>query len=262
MKIIVKESQIKEVIKYEEKKQLNESLSLLGWIFTLSLGSLAIDIVSRLYKKYKRGDISKKQLTNKIKDIKRKDNIGYYDYKEKDYEEKDYKEKDYNNFYIKKGTKKPNIVIGDPQASIVASKSKKANLIGRKPGEGNLWYPGATVSWLKDAIKNFEVSPDVKNVIICIGTNGGFNLNDDVSGLFTQLYNKFPNANFYTVQGSWGKGSNVEVDLQNVEKYYNKFNDYSNIIGSIGDISDLKLHPHNPKIKSYNEIANEIDRII
>jgi len=253
MKIIVKESQIKKIIKEEKKQQLNESLSLLGWIFALSLGPLAVKLVWNLFKKYKKGGLSKKQFKQEVSKIKQKDNTGYYDQQQKSY---------YNNNdeYRSSGAKTTNIVIGDPQASVIAGKSRKANLIGRKAGETNLWYPGADVSWLKNTLRKFPVSPDVRNVIICIGTNGGFNPNDDVDGLFSELKDKFPNASFHTVQGSWGKGSNVEVELYNVERYYNKFKNYSNIIGSVGDIGDLKLHPHNPKIRSYDEIANEIDR--
>jgi hypothetical protein len=253
MKIIITESQIKKVIKEEKKQQLNESLSLLGWIFALSLGPFAVKLVWNLFKKYKKGGLSKKQFKQEVSKIKQKDNTGYYDQQEKSY---------YNNNdeYRSGGVKTTNIVIGDPQASVIAGKSRKANLIGRKAGESNLWYPGADVSWLKNALRKFPISPEVNNVIICIGTNGGFNPNDDVNGLFGELKGKFPNANFHTVQGSWGKGSNVEVELYNVERYYNNFKNYSNIIGSVGDIGNLKLHPHNPKIRSYDEIANEIDR--
>ena len=253
MKIIVKESQIKKIIKEEKKQQLNESLSLLGWIFTLSLGTWAISLVWNLFKKYKKGEISKKVFKRGVSKIKQKDSAGYYNTEEKRY---------YGNTdeYRTGGVKTTNIVIGDPQASVIAGKSRKANLIGRKAGESNLWYPGADVSWLKNAVRKFPISPEVNNVIICIGTNGGFNPNDDVNGLFGELKGKFPSANFHTVQGSWGKGSNVEVELYNVERYYNNFKNYSNIIGSVGDIGNLKLHPHNPKIRSYDEIANEIDR--
>lgn len=255
MKIIVSESQIKKVVKEEKKQQLNESFGLLGWIFALSLGTWAISLVWELFKKYRSGKITKKQFKQGVSKIKKKDKAGYYD-------DEDRKYNGYSDEYKRGGVKTPNIVIGDPQASVIAGKSRKANLIGRKAGEATLWYPGADVSWLKNAVRKFPTSPEVRNVIICIGTNGGFNPNDDVNGLFSQLRDKFPNASFYTVQGSWGKGSNVEVELYNVERYYNKFKGYSNVIGSVGDISNLKLHPHNPKIRSYDEIANEIDRTI
>lgn len=259
MKIIITESQIKKIIKEEEKELLNENLSLVGWIIALSLGGWALPKVWNLYKKFKKGVISKKQFKTRAKKIKKIEQN--YNQEQKYETEKKYSSSDYNQYYAG-GTQKENIAIGDPQAAVLAGKSRKLDVVGSKGGEANLWNYGADVAWLKSALKKFPVSPNVRNVVICIGTNNTFSQSEDISGLFSLLFSRFPNASFHTVQGSWGKGSNVEVELQNVERYYNKFKSYSNIIGSVGDISNLKLHPHNPKIKSYGEIAAEIDRLL
>lgn len=259
MKIIITESQIKKIIEEEKKELLNENLSLVGWILALSLGGWALPKVWALYQKYKKGRMSRKQFKTATKKLKKKEETLY---QEKQPERKpEYSTNNYDQYYAG-GTQKENIAIGDPQAAVLAGKSRKLDVVGSKGGESNLWNYGADVNWLKSALKKFPVSPNVRNVVICIGTNNTFSQSEDISGLFSLLFSRFPNASFHTVQGSWGKGSNVEVELKNVERYYNKFKSYSNIVGSVGDISNLKLHPHNPKIKSYGEIAAEVDRLL
>lgn len=254
MKIIIKESQLKKIYEVEEKKILNENF--IGWVLGLGLGWYAIKLIKLFYQKYLSGKISKKQFYSKVKEIKSKDK------ESKKYSEDSYKDtynyKSYETQQI--GIKTPNIVIGDPHASVIAGKSRKFNLIGRKSGEGSLWKPGADVTWLKNAARKFPTSPNVKNVAICIGTNDGFNINDPIDSLFDELRSTFPNANFYTIEGSWGKGSLSDIEIDRVDRYYNKFKRYSSVIGSVGDISKLKLRPHDPKIKSYDELAKELDR--
>ena len=69
------------------------------------------------------------------------------------------------------------------------------------------------------------MSPDVNSITINIGTNGGFNQNDDLAGLVTLVKEKFPNAQLLAVQGSWGWGGNAKITEQQVRNYYNKFKD-------------------------------------
>ena len=122
-----------------------------------------------------------------------------------------------------KGLQIPNILIGDSQTPYVAKNSKKFKLISSKGSESSLWKGGMGLKWLLDSVSNFEVSPDVKNVGIVIGTNGGFNAKDNISGLFTALKKTFPNANFYAIKGSWGWGGNKNVTESKVNDYYAKF---------------------------------------
>jgi hypothetical protein len=172
MKFIINQSQLKKII-VEEKKQLNESIGIMGVIGLLSLGTFAASLVWELFKKLKKGLISKKHFNSEVKKIKKRDDKGYYD--EKSYEKNYYNDQHDVQSYSS-GIDKKNIVIGDPQASVIAGKSRKGNLIGRKSGESTLWKPGADVNWLISSVKKVPKSPKVSNVIICIGQLISFDL--------------------------------------------------------------------------------------
>lgn len=148
-----------------------------------------------------------------------------------------------------------NIVIGDSQAPYVANGSEKFELISTKGSEDSLWLGGKTLSWLLSAVRNHEGSKAVKNIAICIGTNGAFNTNDNISGLITELETKFPNANLYVIQGSWGWGGLKNMTESKVRKYYKKFeeNGVTVIEPPIGDIE-----PHGNK-PVYKKIGTNLD---
>ena len=78
---------------------------------------------------------------------------------------------------------------------------------------------------LLSGLKKYPVDKNVENVIISMGTNGGFGkyLKYDVSELFSLLRKKFPNAKFIVVQGSWGWGSLKNIEEQDVKEYYKKY---------------------------------------
>ena len=84
---------------------------------------------------------------------------------------------------------------------------------------------GKGLSWLKNAVERHKGSTEVKNIAISIGTNGGFNSNDDVKGLVSILKEKFPKAKLFAVKGSWGWGSNKNITDKEVDAYYTKFTD-------------------------------------
>lgn len=154
-------------------------------------------------------------------------------------------------------TNSKNIIIGDSQTPFVDMNTKKAERISKTPGKSSLWEGGKTVSWLISALEIFEVSPDVKNVIIVIGTNGGFGkfLNDDIPTLFKLLREKFPNAKFYAVKGSWGWGGLRKIKESDVNNYYEKFKSQgARIINTpIGNVE-----PHS-NLPVYAQIGKEID---
>lgn len=149
-----------------------------------------------------------------------------------------------------------NIIIGDSQVPYIDMNTKKASKISTKGGEESLWLGGVGLNWLKNAVKNYKTDNTVKNVIISIGTNGGFNTNEDISGLFDNLKKTFPTANFYVVQGSWGWGGNKDVKQSEVDRYYKVFkNQGATIIEPpIGKVSD----PHGD-LSVYSEIGKNID---
>lgn len=118
-----------------------------------------------------------------------------------------------------------NIVIGDSQSPRIAKKSNKFNLISNEGSVSSLWMAGKGLSWLKNAVERHKGSTEVKNIAISIGTNGGFNSNDDVKGLVSILKEKFPKAKLFVVKGSWGWGSNKNITDKEVDAYYTKFTD-------------------------------------
>ncbi len=151
------------------------------------------------------------------------------------------------------------IIVGDSQTPFIARQSKKVKMLGSVGGENVLWKGGMGLKWLRDATSNYPISKDVSNVVINIGTNGGFNLKDDISGLVSQLRRVFPNAKLYVVKGSWGWGGNKNKTVKQVDDYYNKFKDEGVTVmtKAIGSVND----PHG-NLPIYKEIGKEIDETI
>ena len=132
-------------------------------------------------------------------------------------------------------------------------------MLGSVGGENVLWKGGMGLSWLKGAVSKYPITKDVKNIVINIGTNGGFNINDNVSGLMDELKRVFPNADFYVVKGSWGWGGNKNKTVSQVDNYYQKFKDEgANVLKTaIGSVKD----PHG-NLPIYKEIGKEIDDLL
>lgn len=166
---------------------------------------------------------------------------------------KNLESKDNNNSATK------NIIIGDSQTPFIAKQSQKIKMLGSIGGENVLWKGGMGLKWLKDAVTKYPVSNDVKNVVINIGTNGGFNVNEDIAGLIKELKRVFPKSKFYAVKGSWGWGGNKSITEQKVNAYYDKFKNNGVIIlnTAIGLVTD----PHG-NLPIYKQIGKEIDNQI
>jgi peptidoglycan hydrolase-like protein with peptidoglycan-binding domain len=156
-----------------------------------------------------------------------------------------------------KGTTIKNIIIGDSTTPYLDNAIQKASRINKKGGESSLWLGGMSVIWLIGALKKYPVSSNVENVIISMGTNGGFGkyLKYSVSELFELLEKKFPNANFIVVQGAWGFGSLKKIKDDDVKKYYQK---YKNEGATIIEPPIGRNEPHSD-IPIYKEIAKAID---
>lgn len=152
-----------------------------------------------------------------------------------------------------------NYIIGDSQTPFIDTNSIKASRINTSSGQNSLWKGGVNLKWLKESVDAFSVTPDVNSIIINIGTNGGFNPNDDVEGLVNSVKNKFPNAKLFVVKGSWGWGGNVNVTESKVNSYYDKFSNLGVevIKTAIGKVSD----PHS-NLPVYAQIGSEIDKKI
>ena len=113
-----------------------------------------------------------------------------------------------------------NIIIGDSQTGLVSKNSSKVQLIDE------LQEGGKGVGWLRDQVAAYPVSPNVNNVVLCIGVNGGYSSKGSAEkGLFTALNKTFPNAKIYAVQGSWAWGSYLKkpVTEKQVRTYYKNY---------------------------------------
>lgn len=115
------------------------------------------------------------------------------------------------------------IVIGDSQSIFISNNNSIAKIIGTEETEKNLWKSGIDLNWLKKAVEKYPVSENVKNVVVSIGANGGYNPKENIAGLLTSLKKTFPNAKFYIVKGSWGWGNIKSVTESRVNTYYDTF---------------------------------------
>lgn len=157
--------------------------------------------------------------------------------------------------------KTKNYVVGDSQSPNIDWGSEKFSLIGKNGNQGAeqyLWQGGKDLKWLKNAIIKYQVSPDVNSIAISIGTNGGFNQNEDIEGLVNALKEKFPNAKLYAVQGSWNWGGNKNITEQQVRNYYKKF---SNLGVQLIEPPIGPIEPHG-RYPVYKTIGAELDKKI
>jgi len=160
---------------------------------------------------------------------------------------------------IKFGLVKSNIIIGDSQTPDIAHFSKKVVV------EKTLQKGGWRVSNLIEALQAYSVNKNVNNVFVCIGTNGVFSKDDNVSELCKILKEKFPNSYFYVIPGSYGwswRGSYKPPSSMpdKIKTYYKMFeeNGVKKLSNGIGLSSE---HP-NTNTPSMKLIAEEIDSLI
>ena len=152
-----------------------------------------------------------------------------------------------------------NIIIGDSCTPFIAKNTKYAKILSPKGSEEALWKGGMGIKWLIGALDKHSSTTSIKNVIVNIGTNDGFNVNSNVSGLFNSLKRAFPSANFIAVQGSWGWGGNKSITTSQVKSFYEKFAREGAVIiePPIGSVND----PHG-NLPVYGEIGKSIDNIL
>ena len=166
---------------------------------------------------------------------------------------------DNNNDTDKNVDKNKNYIIGDSQTPIIDRNSTKASLINKTGSEQSLWKGGEGLGWLKSAVKNYKVSTDVNTIIINIGTNGKFNVKDDIAGLVSAIKDKFPNAKLLAVKGSWGWDNNKGVTTSEVNRYYDIFKKYG--VKVLDNAIGKTTNPHK-NLPIYAKIGEEIDKNI
>lgn len=150
------------------------------------------------------------------------------------------------------------IVIGD-SVSIFISNNSIAKIISNNQSEKNLWKSGIDSTWLKKAVEKYPVSENIKNVVVSIGANGGYNPNEDILGLSNAIKKTFPNAKLYVVKGSWGWGNIKSVTESKVNKYYQKFKDLGFYV--IPTPIGKTINPHT-NLPVYKVIGKEINEQI
>ncbi len=176
----------------------------------------------------------------------------------KDKEVNPEKEKEEKKEKEKEEKKNKHIVIGDSQTLSISSNNSKAKVISETQGKSSLWEERKRVSWLRDAVKKYPVSNYVLTVVINIGTNGVFDLGDDVDGLINAIKTTFPEAKLLAVKGSWGWSPyNKNVDEDDVNTYYEKFSKKGVTVLKT-PIGKTDEHP-GPKTPSFKEIGEEIE---
>jgi hypothetical protein len=150
------------------------------------------------------------------------------------------------------------IIIGDSQTPFVDNASEKVSRISTTSGMSSLWQGGKTVSWLILALEKYSTDSTVGNVVLCIGTNGGYSSKDNIEKLITLTKEKFPNSKLYAVQGSWGWGGIKDVTETKVRTYYKRFEELGVTIiePPIG-----KIEPHGNK-PIYKVIGKELDSLL
>jgi len=126
-----------------------------------------------------------------------------------------------------------------------------------------LWKSGITIEGLlNNHVKQYTgVDPAVKNVVICIGTNGIYKTSPStVTELIKQLRAKFPNAKLLVVKGTYGPKATwskplTTVSQKTVDTYYSYFanNGVTIIPTAIGNQTDAHAYTD-----IYNTIGKEI----
>jgi hypothetical protein len=157
------------------------------------------------------------------------------------------------------GTVPINLLMGDSQTPDVDAKSNKFSRLKPTGGPGSLWQSGWFASDLLADINAFPVSPQVKNIALCIGTNGGFG-NDNISGLINAVKTKFPNAKIFVIQGSWGWGNNAGISESKVDAYYAKYTSLG--VTLINPKIGYSINHPNSTTPSFTLIGKNLDNAI
>ena len=144
-----------------------------------------------------------------------------------------------------------NLIIGDSQTPYIDKNSSKVEKVR------SLWKGGIGVDNLTSMVLNYKTSPDIKNIVLCIGTNNNFRTGN-IKDLFKSLRRTFPNARIYVIKGSWGWGGLARTTEKQVRDYYKQYRDLGGILIE-PPIGNIEPHGNNPV---YQKIGSSIDSMI
>lgn len=118
---------------------------------------------------------------------------------------------------------------------------------------------GIGVEWLISSLKEIEADFDTQTIFLSIGVNDAYQ-DKGIKTLVQGLINKFPNAYFFVIKGSYGWGNVMNITPSSIpyQNYYKKFpKDFFIISNQIG----YGAPPHQQK-KEYYRLGYIVDCII
>ena len=252
LKIKITEEQLKKIVKFYNEEQLNEGF--LSFIY-----EFLSEKIKKLIELFKNRVIDKKEFKSELESTASEEELEKIDTEYKKFKE----DKKTNVEDIKNDTK--NIIIGDSITPHLAKAAGTGFSSGPKALSGNdysgagLWYGGIGLTGLQkmaDAYKT--IHPNVKNVVITIGTNG-YGGTGGVSALATNLKRIFPNAKLFVCQGAYGPGWK-STSYPSLSKYTDKY--ISTFYGAFKDagitvvpypIKDTVKNVHDPDVPVYKK---------
>ena len=162
-------------------------------------------------------------------------------------------------------TANESIIIGDSHSGCIESTLQS---LPQQPKINTALFSGGTgIDFLIKKLKLQQPQPNVKNVIISVGTNGAYNIsnsdNKKKKELKTLLVKVFPNAKYIMVKGSIGWLGVANKKLSDVNKYYDVFKNlggFTIIPTAIGSANEEQSHSCN--LATYKEILKEVKNVI
>lgn len=157
--------------------------------------------------------------------------------------------------------KNENIIIGDSHGVGLGLINKPFLILDKSICKG-----GWTSADLLNALNVYPGNNNIKNVFVSIGTNGQFNVNDNLTGLINTIKKKFPSAKIYIIKGSYGWSG-----TRSINETLKRYNNYYNILSKLPGVKILKnglgyfktdSEAHDTNQQSYKLISAEIQNIV
>jgi hypothetical protein len=120
-------------------------------------------------------------------------------------------------------------------------------------------------TWLLGELEKTNPYPDVKNLVLSIGSNNGWDISNSDNKIINEIKRVFPNANdLYIINGNYGWGNlSLAKNIASVWEY--KIKEYINVYAKAGfkvagDISFTTVHPTNG-YNLFNSFKQQLSRL-